>query len=465
MHLIQQHPSSYRDPAGFIFVYNGEIYRQVNKSYQPSFSRLMNSGLYKTLEATGKLISHEEVLIADLPHDEQRLLVLKPLQIEQISYPVEWCFNALKDAALLHLEIMMQSLEHGLILKDATPYNIQFIRGRPLLIDTLSFDIYNEHLPWIAYRQFCETFLNPLLLEHYGKLFIHQCFATAKEGISAQQTAALLPGRARYRLDCWLHVFLPARITSTNSERKIPPAFSKQKMQQLITHLSGFVRSLHSAKRSVAQWNSYYSTSILGEGYLENKTRIFEAILQHKVFSDLSSQMVLDIGANNGHFSKLLVNRARHVTAIDNDDPSINELYTEVKTRNLSMLPLVVDISDPTPASGFGNDAYASFLNRIKPDVIIALAVVHHLAISRGLPLRMLAAFLSKHCNTLIIEFVPKEDPKVRQLLAHRPDTFEDYTQQHFEEIFGECFSLLDKKEVPGTMRTIYLYTASTGTV
>jgi SAM-dependent methyltransferase len=442
-----------------VFIHNGEIYRQVNKCYQSAFFRLTGSGLYKTLQASGRLISHEEVLLFDLPKDEERLLVLKPEQLRHISYPAEWSFDQLKNAALLHLEIMSESIQHGLILKDATPYNVQFLRGAPLLIDSLSFDLYNEQIPWIAYRQFCETFLYPLLLEHYGKLFVNQCFGIASDGLSAQQTATLLPARSRYRLDCWLHVFLPARISSKSAGNRTPPAFSKTKMQQLVSHLTGFVRSLRSEKSSAAKWDSYYSNSILGQGYLETKTKIFETLLQHPAFDNLASLTVLDIGANNGHFSKLIAHRAMHVTAIDNDAPSINNLYNEVHRYRLAVLPLVVDISDPTASRGFANKAHMSFLGRLKSDVIIALAVVHHLAISRSIPLRLIAEFLSNHCHTLIIEYVPKDDPKVRELLAHRPDTFEKYNQQHFEEVFGACFTLLEKKDVAGTKRILYLYT------
>lgn len=409
----------------------------------------------------GKLIAHQEVSIPDLPADKERLLILKPLQLKQISYPTEWCFNALKAAALLHLDLMLQAIDHGLILKDATPYNVQFVDGAPVLIDSLSFDLYNENLPWIAYRQFCESFLYPLLLEHFGKFFVHQSFGFAKEGIDAKHTAQLLPWRSKYRLNCWLHVYLPARISGNHDRNSQAPHFSKLKMQQLISNLTGFVRSLRSATTSAAKWDVYYSTSILGEGYLDLKTQIITSLLDHPVFSNLASQTVLDIGANNGHFSKILAARARHVTAIDNDAPSINHLYNEISQDKLPVLPLVVDIADPTPASGFDNQAYASFNNRIKADVIVALAVVHHLAISRNIPLNLLADFLSIQCNTLVIEFVPKEDSKVVGLLANRPDTFHNYHQQYFEEVFATCFTLVERKEVAGTKRVIYLYTSN----
>ncbi len=461
--LIEQHPSSYRDPAGFVFRYRGEIYRQVNRSYGSAFNRLMSSGLYKKLTTARKLVSHEEAFLPDLPEDAERLVILKPEQLQSITYPVEWSFTALQDAALLHLDIMLFSIGHGMILKDATPSNVQFEYGSPLVIDTLSFDLYDEQRPWVAYRQFCEMFLYPLLLEHYGKLFIHQYFAAAKEGISARQTAALLPARSRFQLGCWFHVFLPARMNTTNTGKTASPSFSKQKMQQLITHLAAFVRSLKPGMMTTANWNAYYSASILGDGYLQNKTGAFETLLRHQVFGDIATKTVLDIGANNGHFSRLMAKRALHVTAIDNDAPSIDHLYKEIRKSKVSLSPLVVDITDPTPATGFANHAYDSFLNRIKPDIITALAVIHHLAITRYLSLNTIADFLSKHCRVLIIEFVPRDDPKVRELLRHREDIFHQYTREDFETTFSRFFTLLGRENVAGTHRTLYLYQCHNG--
>ncbi|HMF69829.1 MAG TPA: hypothetical protein VK616_00065, partial [Flavitalea sp.] len=222
---IHQHPSSYRDPSGYVFEYDDLLYRQINKTYETEFNLLGDSGLLFKLIEKKWLVSHEEIspgpdeIYQHLETDPLRFKIIKPEIISPLSYPYEWSFDALRDAGLLHLDIMKLALEHGMILKDATPYNVQFRSGHPIFIDTLSFQKYDEKVPWIAYRQFCENFLYPLLLERYRKLYSHQVFAAFPEGIPVDVTARLLPLRSRFNLGCWLHVFLPAAVGKSKNAR------------------------------------------------------------------------------------------------------------------------------------------------------------------------------------------------------------------------------------------------------
>jgi len=209
MPTYQQHPSSFRDPSGFVFQSAGKLYRQINTSYQSDYELLMGSGLYQQLVDQRMLIPHEE--IADsLVGQPGKFKTILPEFIPFISYPYEWCFEELQDAALVTLNIMKASIDHGMILKDATPYNIQFISGTPVHIDTLSFEKYNESKPWIAYRQFCETFLYPLVVSKYSLMEAHRLFHAYPEGMPAKSAAAMLPTKARFNLG-WESYVPPAR--------------------------------------------------------------------------------------------------------------------------------------------------------------------------------------------------------------------------------------------------------------
>jgi hypothetical protein len=447
-----RHPSSYRDPSGHIFEKEGIIYRQINRSYSDDYSRLKNSGLLAKLIANRQLINHEEISSFE-GAGPFAWLVIKPERIQAISYPSEWSFDALKTAALLHLDIMELSISHNMILKDASPYNVQFVKGQPVFIDTLSFQKYNPDLPWIAYRQFCECFLYPLLLEHYRKFYVNQVYHGFPDGITAIETARLLPLKSRLSLGCWLHVFLPASIAKTKPKKGTAITFSKKKMLNLLSHLQVLIHGLKSNDKSAAAWNTYYAETILSETYLENKKAIFTQLISGLRISD-----AIDIGSNDGYFSNLLNHKGINVVAIDNDAPSVNRLFLQCKKESLNILPLVVDISSPTPATGFQNLERSSFLQRVNCELILALALVHHLVIGKNIPLEMLAAFFSSHTKWLLIEFVPKQDPKVAAMLATREDVFPDYHQQHFESTLALYFDLVNKEPVGSTSRIIYLY-------
>ncbi|MFT3750752.1 MAG: hypothetical protein QM768_20740 [Agriterribacter sp.] len=215
------HPSSYRDPAGFIFEYEGKIYRQINKCYADNYGLLISSGLYTELLKKDMLIAHKEVE-ENLTGSNNWYTTLLPEQIEFISYPYEWCFNQLKDAALLTLDVLLTSLKYGMILKDATPFNVQFVNGEPVFIDTLSFEKYNGSKPWIAYRQFVECFIVPLVLSSYKSTDFIKQLQLNPDGISTAFAAKLLPFKSRLRLSLLLHIYLP-NIVKGRARVKIRP--------------------------------------------------------------------------------------------------------------------------------------------------------------------------------------------------------------------------------------------------
>ncbi|THU31137.1 SAM-dependent methyltransferase [Niastella caeni] len=447
-----RHPSSFKDPSGYVFEAEGKIYRQVNQYYAAQYRQLMESGLYKQLLSQQRLIPHVEV-VENMTNSQEWYTTLLPERLQTISYPYEWCFEQLQDAALLTLTVLKTSLQHGMILKDATPYNIQFHKGRPIFIDTLSFDTYDPKQPWIAYRQFCQCFLFPLYLEHYLKSDIQRILSTYIDGIPVDFIAKLLPLKSRLSLGVWLHVYLQhTTSTSTRAANKHTAAFSKKKLLDVISHLTNIIANFPNNKTYKTTWSNYYEDTILSKDYLQEKDKIVRAFCQNS-----KARSVLDLGANDGYFSRLFASYQMQVIATDADNRCISRLYQEVKKNNIdNILPLILDIANPSPAIGFNNQERAAFHDRIKTDLVAALALVHHLVIGKNISLPVLADYFNSIAPELIIEFVPKEDEKVQQMLKSRPDTFVDYDQSHFERYFSTHFDIIEQVPVPGTHRILY---------
>jgi hypothetical protein len=451
MTTYTRHPSSFKDPSGFVFESAGTIYRQVNQYYAAQYRQLMDSGLYKQLVSQQRLIAHEEIAV-NMTNTADWYTTLQPEPVHPISYPYEWCFEQLQDAALLTLTVLKTALQHGMILKDATPYNIQFHKGRPVFIDTLSFDTYNPKQPWIAYRQFCQCFLFPLYLEHYLKTDIQRILSTYIDGIPVDFVAKLLPLKSRLSLGVWLHVYLQHTASTSTRANKQTAAFSKKKLLDVISHLTNIITNFPVNKTYKTTWSNYYEDTILSKEYLHEKEKIVRAFCENS-----TARSVLDLGANDGYFSKLFASRQMQVIATDADNRCISRLYQEVKKNNIEhILPLILDIANPSPAIGFHNQERAAFHDRIKTDLVAALALVHHLVIGKNISLPVLADYFNHIAPELIIEFVPKEDEKVQQMLKSRPDTFVDYDQTHFERYFTAYFKIIAKEPVPGTHRILY---------
>ena len=446
-----RHPASFKDPSGFIFQAEDVIYRQVNKSHAAAYDKLISSGLYQQLASRKQLISHQEIP-DNITQSPEWYKTLRPAAVPFISYPYEWSFDQLRDAALLTLHIQQTALNHGMTLKDATPFNIQFIEGRPVFIDTLSFDIYDHTKPWVAYRQFCQCFLFPLYLEHYLKKDVQKILSVYIEGIPVDVTARLLPWKSNLNLGVWLHVYLQNTVQRNRKEGGNTVQFQKKKLLDLISHLESILQRFPEERTYKTTWNNYYEGTILSQEYLQQKEKIVRQYCEARTI-----HRALDIGANDGYFSKILAASGVQVIATDIDGQCINRLYHEVRKKNIpNILPLVLDVSNPSPAIGFYNKERAAFFDRIQTDLVLALALVHHLVIGKNIPLQMLAAWLNDIAPRLIIEFVPKEDEKVKQMLSSRNDVFDTYDQQHFELYFSAYFHILAKEKIGNTHRILY---------
>ncbi|NPV70652.1 MAG: SAM-dependent methyltransferase [Firmicutes bacterium] len=446
--------SSFRDPSGFLFFRDNVLYRQVNLVYRDHYDHLIESGLYETLEANGLLVPHAEVNLQGSESGRERYKIIRPEVIPFISYPYEWCFSQLRDAALTTLRIQRIALKHGMILKDASGFNIQFIRGKPILIDTLSFELYREGLPWVAYRQFCQHFLGPLALMARRDVRLSQMLHIFMDGIPLDLTSRLLPAKTWASFPLLSHLHIHGLMQKSSEHQKVDTkTISRKGLLAIIDSLESAVHGLR-WEPSGTTWSDYYERNLgyTGEG-LELKKRFVAQSLEH-----IGPKSVWDIGANTGVFSRLSASRGILTVSMDSDPAAVERNYLTCKERNESyILPLLVDISNPSANIGWDNRERISLFDRGSPDVILALALAHHLAISNNVPFARIAECFAGQCRFLIIEFVPKDDPKVQELLRNREDVFTDYRQEAFEYEFGKFFSTVCFARVPDCKRILYL--------
>ena len=449
---VIHHPASYRDPSGFVFIKDGILYRQVNQVFKEHFDDFIKSGLYDDLERKELLISHEEVK-DNISGSAEWFTTLKPVPIEFVSYPYEWSFDMVKDAALLTLQLAKEAIPYGLILKDASPYNIQWHNGKIIFIDSLSFEKYNEEEPWIAYRQFCENFLNPLLLMHYNKTSLQELMLAWADGIPMAVTRSLLPFRSKFSLNTYLHIHLHARLSSANKKSDLKKTrFSRQKMLRLLSSLEDLVSSLRLPLKKTA-WSNYYEEASQRNDYLTEKSKIIQQWIEK-----LNVQTAADLGANEGVFSKILSEKNIKIVATDADPYCINNLYLDIKNNaKKNIQPLIIDLSHPSPAIGVNNEERASFIERVKVDLVLALALIHHLAIGKNIPFKIIADLFNRLAKNVIVEFIPKEDEKSQLLLEQKNDIYRDYNEISFIKTFEKYFSVVDRQMIPGSDRTLFL--------
>lgn len=452
----QREFSSFRDPSGVVFTRDGVLLRQVNSCYKPTYDMLMESGLYQQLVKEGLMVAHQQVDEGGVSKDAY--CVIRPQRVPYISYPYEWAFGMLKDAALVTLRCHRAALEKGMILKDASAYNIQFMKGNALLIDTLSFEKYPEGMPWVAYGQFCRHFLAPLLLMKYTDLRMNLMLREYIDGIPLDLAAKLLGGKGG--MFARQHIVWHARATvkhSTDGRKQQDAPKMQLSLFQHKAMIDSMLRNIEKLELPKVQteWGEYYEHTNYSDEGAQSKQAIVREML-----SAIKPQTLWDFGANDGRYSRLGLEQGASVVAFDVDPLAVEHCYRYAAKERVEMLPLLQDLTNPSPAIGFGNQERTTIQERQHPDCILALAVIHHLAISNNLPLEKIALWLSGMCNHLIIEFVPKDDSQVGILLATRDDIFPNYTQAGFEEAFGQHFKLVGSQKVAQSNRVIYHLTS-----
>ena len=444
---------SFRDPDGFLFFREGRLYRQVNERYRSDYDHLIDSGLYDTLTRSGLLVDHEEVDTSyALTGDAYR--VLRPAKIPFISYPYEWCFSGLKSAALLTLEIEKRALEAGMTLKDASAYNVQFRGCRPVFIDTLSFERYEEGKPWTAYRQFCQHFLAPLALMSFEDVRLGLLMRLYMEGVPLDLASSLLPGRTRFSLGLQTHIHLHARYQRRFAGSRRSPRrgrMGRKSMLGLVDSLEGAVRRL-SYRPEGTEWSDYYDdTNYTEEGMKRKETLVADFL------GMLRPRLVWDLGANTGRFTRIAARQAELVIAFDVDPAAVERNFEEAGVGDGGdVLPLLIDLTNPSPSIGWAGEERSSLEARGPADTLLALALLHHLAISNNLPFDDIADYFSRLCSSLVIEFVPKEDSQVGRLLVSREDIFDRYTREEFERAFQKLFEIERAEPIEGSGRILY---------
>jgi ribosomal protein L11 methylase PrmA len=452
---------SFRDPSGFLYQAEGRLLRQVSDVYTRHFERLNSSGLYAELAAAGLLIPHSVDANAPSPVPDT-LCVLEPEFIPHISYPYEWCFSQLKDAALLTLDIQQCAFNHGMTLKDASAYNVQFFRGRAIFIDTLSFEIYEPGTPWSAYRQFCQHFLAPLALMAHVDISLNQLFRSNIDGVPLPLAAKLLPSRTKLSPAMQMHIFMHARMQNVESkkQRGDDNKSNGEGRKFSETAFRGLIDSLRSAilrlewRPGGSEWFDYYQAN---NNYSEEGIEAKEKLVGQLV-AKVKPASVWDLGGNTGRFSRIAAAEGASVVCWDIDPGCVESNYRQaLSQKETSVLPLLADLTNPGPALGWANSERSSITDRGPVDLVMALGLIHHLAIANNVPLGSVATFLQKLCSYLIIEFVPRGDSQIDKLMQSRDDIFTDYTVDGFEAAFASSFVVEDKQPVAGTKRILYL--------
>lgn len=449
---------SFRDPSGYVYVEEGEIFRAINLSYKDHYEYFISSGLCHALIS-------EKLLIAFDDHQDSRKSawkVIKPTFIPFISFPFEWSFSQYKEAALATLEIQLLALKHGMTLKDASAYNIQFFQGQPVLIDHLSFETLIDGQPWSAYRQFVMHFLAPLTL--MAKVDLRHSFQLKNfiDGVPLDYASKHLPTTSWMDSSTLMHIHLHAKLqkkysdtksdTVKNERKKIKSGLnSSQAIINLIESLKKAIKKL-SLPKLETEWGSYYKdTNYTDVAFSFKKDTVL------KIAEKIKPRVACDLGANNGEFSLLLSNYSQYVISADIDPLAVNKNYLR-NIKNKKIIPLIQDLCNPSPSIGWANAERPSFIERAKCDFVMGLALVHHLCIGNNVPLEYVAEFFSSIAPVSLIEFVPKCDSQVQRLLSSREDIFHDYSIEKCIEAFKLYYNEIEIFQLPETSRSLLLF-------
>jgi hypothetical protein len=415
----------------------------------------MESGLYDELQEKQLLVRHVEVDATDAGPGAYR--VLRPDPIPFVSYPYEWCFGQLKKAALTTLRIQRIALRHDMSLRDSSAFNVQFVGSRPLFIDTLSFERYVEGKPWVAYRQFCQHFLAPLFLMAGRDPRLSVLSGHWLDGIPLDVACACAPRRYRLRPGFFAHVYLHAkaqeRYKEAASRNVAPRPLGRAAHMNILDSLRATIEGL-SWDPGKTQWADYYAKTNYSVEAMEQKRRFVSSVVDAA-----RPARVVDLGANDGEFSAIAARAGGYAVAADMDHGAVELCFRRMSAeKNAAVLPLVVDLSSPSPAVGWLNAERASFLDRCsgRTDLVLALALIHHLVIGNNVPLRSVMELFARTGAECIVEFVGKADSQVRRLLASRDDIFDGYSETGFEGALAGVFTVVRKAPIAGTHRVLY---------
>lgn len=451
---------SYKDPSGYVFYHGDNVYRYVEQNEFLFLRDFLNSELYKELQkkrmvVNTKIINLEKnfVLRKNLPDTVKK--VFQHEKIEFISYPYEWSISMCTDAALLTLEIQNKLLKHGFSLKDATPYNIQFLNSNPIFIDICSIEKVERTGVWKAYNQFCQFWLYPILLYRNGFRDFQQIYLKYLDGIPLEKAVSILGiWRPFFRFRLLLDYFLPALMSKfeslrqKSSELQLKERKNSEKIIAMnVNRLISVINNLGKNKFK-GHWSDYSDTHSY---YRKNEQKKLDFISNCLSREKSPSKIVLDMGCNVGKYSRLAESYGFQVVAIDSEMDCINQLYIDSRDNNLSILPLCIDLLNPSPALGWNNDERKSFLNRMesKFDFVLSLALVHHLLVTGRVPLGFIVDLQRRLTKKyLITEFVGPNDGMFQKLMHHRAESYDYYDIIYFKNIHSKYFEILSEVRI-----------------
>lgn len=451
---------SFRDRRGRIYYVGDRVLRTVMPMAVADFEFVRATGLIEALVNDGRLVAEKTVDKDVLGADGiEASLVLEHPRLPCISYPYEWCFSALQDAALLHLDIQIEALRRDVALTDASAYNVQFVGAKPVFIDNLSFRRYADGEYWDGHRQFCEQFANPLLLRSALGVCHNAWYRGSLEGITADELRRLLPWRSRLSWNVLTHVIMQARLqrSAGNGDalakaqaRRLP----KIGYEQILSGLRRWIAKLSPRSGDRSVWQDYAG---------ENSYADTEATAKRGFIADFVSSTapgtVVDIGCNTGDFSVVaLENGAERCIGFDFDHGALEAAYRRARENDLNFTPLFLDAANPSPDQGWLQAERRGFSSRAKGDAVFALALVHHLAIAKNIPLQQVLNWLLDMAPRGVVEFVPKNDAMVQRLLQNREDLFDDYSPETFESLLGRQARIEKTATVSSSGRTLYWY-------
>ncbi|MAZ39932.1 MAG: nodulation protein NoeA [Legionellales bacterium] len=459
MNNFKRDLGSFKDPAGFIIHDDSSIYRIITKVGLADYKAVRQTPVIRELIEREWLLDEKALSIeqASAISVDAASILMHP-KIPFISYPYEWTFSALKQAALRHLAIQQHALIHNVSLVDASAYNIQFLGASPIFIDHLSFRPYKIGEFWLAHQQFCDTFLNPLLLKAYTHIDYQAWYRGSLNGISTVEINRLLPWYRKFNLAVFVHVVLPAHFEKKKKQQAIntlqQKAFSKQAYLNLLIMLENCIKKLVLPKSQITQWQTYAKDNHYQAIEKQNKLRFIRTFIEKT-----KPKQLWDLGCNSGDYAiAALKAGAEYVIGMDTDIGALENAYERAKQENYNFLPLHIDCMNPTPAQGWANTERYALQERTNADAIMALAIIHHLALSGNVSLSDIIDYLLQLAPMGVLEFVPKQDPMVKLMLAIKGDIFPDYHYDNFINLLSRHAEIIQTETITEHGRVLIWY-------
>jgi len=458
----QPEPGSFRDPESRIFYAGDGVYRALSEDGLSDFVALRDTKLYERFTGDGRLVATELLDGADAPAGllaRGTAGVLRHERIPFVSYPYEWPFSMLKDAALLQLDLNLAALEEDMILKDSTPYNVQFKGAKPVFVDIGSFERLREGEPWIGYRQFCMLYLYPLMLQAVKGVGPHALLRGAIDGIAPSQMRGMVSFRDRFRKGFYLNVFLHAKLEARHGDRgkevkaEVKKAgFKKELIVANVTRMRKVVERLEWAPPE-GVWVAYGERNSYTDEDAKRKDEFVREVCTSQRWG-----LTWDIGANNGRYSRIAAEGSDHVLAVDADQGPVELLYRTLREEgDEQILSLAMNLADPSPGLGWRGLERKSLPDRGAPDLVLALALIHHVAIAANVPVREFVTWLAGLNAAIVIELPTREDPMVKKLLGPKRDGLHpDYERENFECELGEAFDVERRERLKSGTRLLY---------